>query len=75
MSTSGKILAAFLGLLVLLPGLCFLAFGVMFAFTKPDHYGFTRLAPQQFVIGAVLTVVAILIFRYIGKHGGKPPPK
>ena len=74
MSTFGKILAAFLGLLVLLPGLCFLAFGIWWAggwlSAAPDMYGFYRLAPIQLVVGAVLTVVAVLIFRHLAKHGG-----
>ena len=77
MSTFGKIFAAFLGLLVLLPGLCFLAFGIWWAggwlSEAPDMYGFHRVAPTLLVVGAVLTAVAILIFLYLSKHGGQTP--
>lgn len=71
MSTLAKVILILIGICLLLPGLCFLTFGVWFAggwlAAAPDMYGFYRMAPWQLLIGAVLTLIAILIFRRIGK--------
>ncbi len=71
MSTFGKITFVILGLALLLPGLCFIGFGLFFGLAKlqgeNDMYGFLSWAPYQLLIGAVLTILAILIFRRIGK--------
>lgn len=66
MSTLAKVALVFLGLALLLPGLCFLFFGVWFAggwlSAAPDMYGFYRMAPWQLLIGTALTVAAIFVF-------------
>lgn len=79
MSTFAKVALVILGLAILLPGLCFVFFGVWFAggwlAAAPDMYGFYRMAPWQLLIGAVLTIVAILIFRRIGRQPPGPPSR
>jgi hypothetical protein len=53
-----RTLAIIFGILLLLPGLCFLGFGVMFSFGGPSSsgFGFSELA-----IGVVITGVAVAL--------------
>jgi hypothetical protein len=55
-----RVLAAIFGGLLLLPGLCFLGFGVGFTFSG---YGMTPFGIAELVIGALVTwgAVALLI--------------
>ena len=73
MSTFAKVALVILGLAILLPGLCFVFFGVWLAggwlAAAPDMYGFYRMAPWQ------LLIVAILIFRRIGRQPPGPPSR
>lgn len=79
MSTLAKVFAILIGLAILLPGLCFVAFGVLFAWARltrqDDPYGLTEMAPWQLLMGAGLTIAAILIFRQIGRRPPGPPPR
>jgi len=75
MSTLAKIALVFLGLALLLPGLCFLFFGGVFVmawFAKGlDMYGFYRLAPWQLLIGAALTLAAFFVFKRLADRSRK----
>jgi hypothetical protein len=57
-----KIVAIILGILLILPGLCFLAFGVGFAFSGGG--GMTEIGAVEIVVGGLITwgAVALLMF-------------
>jgi Ni/Fe-hydrogenase subunit HybB-like protein len=61
-----KVLAALIGLCVLLPGLCTLLFGGGFALSalsgSRDQYGFSGLAIPLLIVGALVTWFGIMIF-------------
>lgn len=64
MGNIGKLVLGFLGLCILLPGLCFFAFGILFLGNLPAS---VPLVLVWFGIGALLTWAAVAIFRQIGK--------
>jgi len=53
-----RVLAVIFGVLLLLPGLCFLGFGVTFAF---NGYGMTGFGLIELVIGGLITWGAVLL--------------
>lgn len=59
-----KVLLVLIGILILLPGLCFFAFGLVFAGSLPAS---ASIVLVWFGIGALLTLGAVGIFRQIGK--------
>lgn len=71
MKTLRMVLLVLAGLIVLLPGLCFLGFGLMFGADmlsgNQDSYGLLQLAPFQLVIGGLFTWAAIAIFMRLRK--------
>lgn len=68
MSILGKLVLGFLGLCILLPGLCFGLFGLSFLISATygglESFGFALV---WFAIGGLLTWAAIAVFRQIGK--------
>jgi 4-hydroxybenzoate polyprenyltransferase len=63
----------FCGLALLLPGLCFLGFGLYFVggtilSGTRDIYGFIPISLIQLVIGGLLTWGAVAVFSAIGKQ-------
>lgn len=71
MKTLRILLLIVAGLIVLLPGLCFLGFGLMFGIDAlggaGNSYGLLQLAPVQLVIGGLLTWGAVAIFMQLKK--------
>ena len=63
----------FCGIAMLLPGLCFLGFGLYFAGGSllsgvRDIYGLLPISLVQLVIGGLLTWGAVAVFSAIGKQ-------
>jgi len=55
-----RVLAIIFGILLLLPGLCFLGFGLMFA---SSGQGFNIIGLVEIVVGALITWGAIAMIR------------
>ena len=71
--TLGILLLLFSGIALLLPGLCFLGFGLYFAGGSllsgvRDIYGVLPISLIQLVIGGLLTWGAVAVFSAIGKQ-------
>lgn len=69
----GILLLLFCGIALLLPGLCFLGFGLYFAGGSllsgvRDIYGVLPISLIQLVIGGLLTWGAVAVFSAIGKQ-------
>ena len=54
-----RVLAILFGIILLLPGLCFLGFGAMFTFTGN---GMTEFGVIELVIGGLVTWGAVALF-------------
>ena len=71
MKTLRIVLLVLAGLIVLLPGLCFVGFGLLFGAEMLSgaggNYGFGQMAPFQLIIGGLLTWAAIAIFMRLRK--------